>query len=295
MRTARQLTTAAALAVTSAGLCAAPASAGPAGGLQVTPATVTPGTTVTVNTTACGRDATATGDASAVGAGTFALASKTRAEVASGRFKVPPSAQPGTYEIVARCAGSGGREVALDTRTDFAAAVRREAARTERYDRPATVADWVMMNPLGDAMQSRTWEETVERVVVADGGLHIAADPAAASGINQALVEAGIAVSELSRTAPDNGGVAVTYSFTATDVVDGTDPVDCVPPSGTVFAVGATTGELRRFTQLADVVFVGKSLPPHTEGPPTVTGPAGPVTEMSAASIEATLTAVSSE
>ncbi|ARX83339.1 MULTISPECIES: hypothetical protein [Streptomyces] len=114
MRTARQLTTAAALAVTSAGLCAAPASAGPAGGLQVTPATVTPGTTVTVNTTACGRDATATGDASAVGAGTFALASKARAEVASGRFKVPSSAQPGTYEIVARCAGSGGREVAGD-------------------------------------------------------------------------------------------------------------------------------------------------------------------------------------
>lgn len=31
-------------------------------------------------------------------------------------------------------------------------------------------------------------------------------------------------------------------------------------------AVGDTTGELRRFTQLADVVFVGKSLPPHHEG-----------------------------
>jgi 3-deoxy-D-manno-octulosonic-acid transferase len=30
--------------------------------------------------------------------------------------------------------------------------------------------------------------------------------------------------------------------------------------------VGDTTGELRRITQLADVVFVGKSLPPHTEG-----------------------------
>jgi len=30
--------------------------------------------------------------------------------------------------------------------------------------------------------------------------------------------------------------------------------------------VGDTTGELRRLTQLADVVFVGKSLPPHTEG-----------------------------
>ena len=31
-------------------------------------------------------------------------------------------------------------------------------------------------------------------------------------------------------------------------------------------AVGDTTGELRQLTQLADVVFVGKSLPPHTEG-----------------------------
>lgn len=31
-------------------------------------------------------------------------------------------------------------------------------------------------------------------------------------------------------------------------------------------AVGDTTGELRAFTQLADLVFVGKSLAPHTEG-----------------------------
>jgi 3-deoxy-D-manno-octulosonic-acid transferase len=31
-------------------------------------------------------------------------------------------------------------------------------------------------------------------------------------------------------------------------------------------AVGDTTGELRRMTQLADLVFVGKSLAPHTEG-----------------------------
>jgi 3-deoxy-D-manno-octulosonic-acid transferase len=31
-------------------------------------------------------------------------------------------------------------------------------------------------------------------------------------------------------------------------------------------AVADTTGELRRLMQLADVVFVGKSLPPHTEG-----------------------------
>jgi ABC-2 type transport system ATP-binding protein len=39
----------------------------------------------------------------------------------------------------------------------------------------------------------------VERVTVAEGGLSIAVDPAAASAINRALVEAGIAVSELRR------------------------------------------------------------------------------------------------
>ena len=43
----------------------------------------------------------------------------------------------------------------------------------EVYDRPATVADWVMMNPIGDGMQSRTWEETVERVVLASEGLAV--------------------------------------------------------------------------------------------------------------------------
>lgn len=37
-------------------------------------------------------------------------------------------------------------------------------------------------------------------------------------------------------------------------------------PSEVDVAVGDTTGELRKFTQLADLVFVGKSLPPHTEG-----------------------------
>jgi NADH dehydrogenase len=43
----------------------------------------------------------------------------------------------------------------------------------EVYDRPASVVDWVMMHPIGDTVQSRTWEETVERVVVASGGLAV--------------------------------------------------------------------------------------------------------------------------
>ena len=39
------------------------------------------------------------------------------------------------------------------------------------------------------------------------------------------------------------------------------------PANGEVdVAVADTTGELRKLTQLADLVFVGKSLPPHTEG-----------------------------
>jgi 3-deoxy-D-manno-octulosonic-acid transferase len=37
-------------------------------------------------------------------------------------------------------------------------------------------------------------------------------------------------------------------------------------PGAVDVAVGDTTGELRKFAQLADLVFVGKSLPPHTEG-----------------------------
>ncbi|GAA3137641.1 hypothetical protein ACFQ0X_29725 [Streptomyces rectiviolaceus] len=142
MRKARLLTTAA-LAVASAGLLVPPAAAAaPAagGGLEIHPATVMPGSSVTVNTTACGSGGTASGDASAVGAGTFTLAPGTHegpaentestensenegtaestgnAEKATGRFEVPPSAQPGTYEIVAKCSGSGadGKEVAGD-------------------------------------------------------------------------------------------------------------------------------------------------------------------------------------
>ena len=37
-------------------------------------------------------------------------------------------------------------------------------------------------------------------------------------------------------------------------------------PSPVDVAVGDTTGELRKLSQLADVAFVGKSLPPHHEG-----------------------------
>ncbi|GHH93755.1 hypothetical protein [Streptomyces capillispiralis] len=122
-RTARPLTgmTGTALAVAAAGLLAAPAHAGAgavpaarphgtsAGALEAYPSSVAPGAQVTVGTAACGGDGSAAGDASAVGGGRFTLAPDAHGGEATGRFQVPPGAQPGTYEIVATCAGSGRR------------------------------------------------------------------------------------------------------------------------------------------------------------------------------------------
>ncbi|WP_338778571.1 hypothetical protein [Streptomyces sp. DG1A-41] len=107
-RTARPLT-GTALAVAAAVLAAAPAYGAPAGDLEVSPPSVLPGGQVTVHTAACGDGGTATGDASAVGAGSLSLAPGPHEQDATGRFKVPPSAQPGTYEITATCTGSGRR------------------------------------------------------------------------------------------------------------------------------------------------------------------------------------------
>lgn len=121
-RTARLLTgvtgatglTGAALAVATAALLAAPAYAveardTSAGSLELYPSSVAPGAQVTANTSVCGDEDTAAGDASAVGAGRFTLTPSTHERDAIGQFQVPPSAQPGTYRIVATCAGSDRR------------------------------------------------------------------------------------------------------------------------------------------------------------------------------------------
>lgn len=103
----------AALAVAAVGGLAAPAHGAEGDGLEVYPYSVVPGGHVTVNAKGCGETAAAAGDASAVGAGPFTLAPSSRAGEAIGQFRVPESAQPGTYEIVARCA-EGDREVKGD-------------------------------------------------------------------------------------------------------------------------------------------------------------------------------------
>jgi hypothetical protein len=109
MRRTTRLLAGTALAVAAA----APAQAAESGRLDVYPSTVAPGGQVSVNTAACGESGAATGDAGAVGAGTFPLAPSAHEGEAIGQFRVPPSAQPGTYEIVARCA-EGDRQVTGD-------------------------------------------------------------------------------------------------------------------------------------------------------------------------------------
>ncbi|WP_155058372.1 hypothetical protein [Streptomyces blattellae] len=109
MRRTARLLPGAALAVAVVGLGGVPAYAADAAALEVFPSSVIPGGQVSVNTTACGDTGTAAGDASAVGAGTFTLAPSSHKKNAIGQFRVPPSAQPGTYEIVATCAGDGKR------------------------------------------------------------------------------------------------------------------------------------------------------------------------------------------
>ncbi|WP_433450159.1 hypothetical protein ACQPXS_17105 [Streptomyces sp. CA-142005] len=108
MRRIARLLTGAALVVAAG----APAWAG-TGSLDVYPSSVAPGGQVTVNTAACGEKGSAVGDAGAVGAGTFTLAPSSHKGEAIGQFRVPESAQPGTYEILAKCA-EGDRQVSGD-------------------------------------------------------------------------------------------------------------------------------------------------------------------------------------
>ncbi|MFD5965753.1 hypothetical protein ACFWGR_05920 [Streptomyces sp. NPDC060311] len=117
MRRTARLLTGTALAAAAVGLTtAAPVYAGDAvatGSLTVYPSSVVPGERAVVSTAACGEGGSAAGDASAVGAGAFPLAPDTDDGETTGHFEVPPSAQPGTYEIVATC-GDDDRRVTGD-------------------------------------------------------------------------------------------------------------------------------------------------------------------------------------
>ncbi|MET9499970.1 hypothetical protein [Streptomyces sp. NPDC006552] len=77
-------------------------SAAPA--LELSPADARPGTTVTANTTACGKDPRATGDANSLGAGDFPLETGTHDGDLVGRFVVPADAPSGTFPVTVSCA-----------------------------------------------------------------------------------------------------------------------------------------------------------------------------------------------
>ncbi|WP_460065375.1 hypothetical protein [Streptomyces sp. YKOK-I1] len=130
MRRTTRLLTGTALAVAAAGGIAAPAHGARDAGtdLEIRPVGVVPGDPVTVNTSACGADGTAAGDAGAVGAGRFTLVPGPQRGESTGEFRVPPSAQPGTYEIVAQCA-RGGRRLTGDLVVALASARRPVAPR----------------------------------------------------------------------------------------------------------------------------------------------------------------------
>ncbi|WP_416985034.1 hypothetical protein [Streptomyces sp. T028] len=130
MRRTTRLLTGTALAVAVAGGIAVPVygARGAGGTLEIHPVGVVPGDPVTVNTAACGADGTASGDAGAVGAGRFTLVQSAHRGEAIGGFRVPPSAQPGTYEIVAQCA-RGGRRLTGDLVVTLASARQPVAPR----------------------------------------------------------------------------------------------------------------------------------------------------------------------
>ncbi|MZD05924.1 hypothetical protein GTW43_12625 [Streptomyces sp. SID5785] len=73
------------------------------GALELSPATVRPGGTVTANTSSCGKDQRATGDANNVGAGDFPLQSTTQGGDLVGQFRVPSGARAGTFPISVTC------------------------------------------------------------------------------------------------------------------------------------------------------------------------------------------------
>lgn len=134
-------TAAAALAAAALGLSAAAPSAygDELGPLEITPASAAPGSTVTVNTTACGGDTGATGDASALDASEFALAPATLKEVLAGSFQVPGTIEPGPYSIDVAC--ENGKRATGEIEVKAAGTTGKEsAAVSSDEDSPAGAA-----------------------------------------------------------------------------------------------------------------------------------------------------------
>ena len=95
--------------------------------------------------------------------------------------------------------------------------------------------------------------------------------------------------SNLSAQAPDDDGAVVTFEATANDIVDGAIAVECVPASGSRFAVGTTrvhcaAGDSRGNNAFGEFdVTVLAPLPPPTDSiTAEATGPGGAIVTFSA-------------
>ncbi|MFH9689301.1 VWA domain-containing protein [Streptomyces sp. NPDC017413] len=90
-----------------------------------------------------------------------------------------------------------------------------------------------------------------------------------------------VTVDDRTARAPDDDGVRIDYTATATDPQDGALPVTCVPPSGSLFPVGTTTvtcsatdaagntgADTARFEVLEPVVPPNPPAPPPPPPPP---------------------------
>lgn len=200
-------TAAAALAAAALGLCAAAPSAyadGP-GPLEITPASVAPGTTVTVNTKACGSDTGATGDAGSLEASRFALAPATLKEVLAGSFRVPGNVEPGPYSIDVACANgkkaTGEVEVeAAGTTGEDSAAPRTAPAPDGSDDRsPADTGD-------SAAYDSSTYDSPADSPAADSPAADAGADPSGydSTGLDEAEASGSALVPD-SPTAPGRG------------------------------------------------------------------------------------------
>ncbi|MFB8209579.1 hypothetical protein [Streptomyces sp. NPDC056010] len=176
-------TAAAALAAAALGLSAAAPSAygDETAPLTITPASAAPGATVTVDTTACGGDSAATGDASALDAPEFPLAPASLEEALAGSFRVPGGVAPGSYGIGVDCAN--GKKATGEIEVKAAGSSRDEdAAPTGTTDSPTY--DFSDLDGLGD-------DEDTEGLDDLDSPDGLDAESAGAARVPDAPVEAG--------------------------------------------------------------------------------------------------------
>jgi ABC-type multidrug transport system ATPase subunit len=151
--------------------------------------------------------------------GTYSLGMKQRLGIAAALLKDPellildeptngmdPAGMAEMRDFI-RALGRGGRTVLLSSH--LMTEVEQVCDRVGVISRGTLVGEgtvdelrgretlWIRAEPLGEAERVLATFRGVERVARRDGGLSVAADPAAAPAINRALVEAGIGVAEL--------------------------------------------------------------------------------------------------